>query len=433
MNKRLALGQSVEDKKSALSAAKAAARAAIEAGQKLSDEQRAAVTAAEADLKGAEQELADYLSVLETEKSPETKPVAHAEVKDRADEDPMRGFKTPREFMSAVMEAGKHPGRIDARLKPLGIGATQGSDEQGVYSDPYGGFFVPVGLSPTLLQMRPEDDPISPLVTTVPLTAPTVAFNARVDKDHTSSVSGGFTVSRHPETVDGTSSRAKFEQVVLTADELFGIAFATERLLTDSPVSFAAIIAAGFRDQFADHLIEERFNGTGVGEFMGFMKSPALVTVSKETGQAADTIVTQNIDKMVAQCWRYGSAVWHANHTTFPQLQGLTRAVGTGGTTVNYLSWTPSGQFSLLGRPLYLTEHCAAIGDLGDIALCNWSEFLEGTYQPLQQAESMHVRFLAHERTFKLWLRNGGAPWWKSGLTPKRGNTLSPFVTLAAR
>jgi HK97 family phage major capsid protein len=353
--------------------------------------------------------------------------------RDLAESDPMRGFKTPREFMSAVMEAGLTRGRMDSRLKPLQIGATQGSDEQGTYSEPYGGFFVPVGLSPTVMQLSPEDDPISPLVTQVPLTAPTVKFNARVDKDHTTSVSGGFTVSRHPETVDGTSSRAQYEQVTLTADELFGVAFATERLLTDSPTSFAAVIAAGFRDQFSDHLIEERFNGTGIGEFLGFMKSASLLTVAKETGQAADTIVTQNIDKMVARCWRYGSAVWHANHTAFPQLQGLTRAIGTGGSIVNYLSWAPGGQMQLLGRPLHLTEHCAALGDLGDLALCNWSEFLEGTYQPMQSAESIHVRFLAHERTFKLWLRNGGSVWWKSVLTPKHGDTRSPFVTLAAR
>ena len=432
MNRLLTLRQAVADKEAALTEAKTAARAALDGGAKLTDEQRQAVKAAQADLDTAKAELADYELVLEAERAPDAR-TAVIQVTDRAAEDPMRGFKSPREFIGAVMAAGVRPGRIDARLKPLQIEAAQGSDEQGTYADPYGGFFVPVAMSPTLLQLRPEDDPIAPLVTSVPLEAPTVKFNARVDKDHSTSVSGGFTVTRHPETVDGTSSRAKYEQVVLTADELFGIAYATERLLTDSPTSFAAIIAAGFKDQFADHAIEERFNGTGAGEFLGFMKSPALVTVAKQGGQTADTLVTENIDKMVARCWRYGSAIWHANNTCFPQLQGLTRVVGSGGSVVNYLTWAPGGQMYLLGRPLYLTEHCAALGDLGDIALCNWSEFIEGTYQPMQSAESVHVRFLAHERTFKFWLRNGGAPWWKSALTPKHGDTLSPFVTLAAR
>ena len=46
----------------------------------------------------------------------------------------------------------------------------------------------------------------------------------------------------------------------------------------------------------------------------------------------------------------------------------------------------------------------------------------------------MHVRFENHEQVFKFWTENAGAPWWRSALTPKNGaNTLSPFVTLAAR
>jgi len=66
--------------------------------------------------------------------------------------------------------------------------------------------------------------------------------------------------------------------------------------------------------------------------------------------------------------------------------------------------------------------------------LANWSQYLEGTYENLQSAESIHVRFLNHETTFKFWLRNAGAPWWRTVLTPKKSaSTLSPFVVLAAR
>jgi len=55
-------------------------------------------------------------------------------------------------------------------------------------------------------------------------------------------------------------------------------------------------------------------------------------------------------------------------------------------------------------------------------------------YYQRQSAESVHVRFVNHERTFKFWLRNAGAPWWRSALTPNKSSvTLSPFVTLAAR
>jgi HK97 family phage major capsid protein len=88
----------------------------------------------------------------------------------------------------------------------------------------------------------------------------------------------------------------------------------------------------------------------------------------------------------------------------------------------------------LLGRPLVFTEFCQTVGTVGDFVLGNWSQYLEGTYQPMQSAESMHVRFVNHERTFKFWTRNAGQPWWKAALTPaKSTTTLSPFVTLATR
>jgi HK97 family phage major capsid protein len=87
---------------------------------------------------------------------------------------------------------------------------------------------------------------------------------------------------------------------------------------------------------------------------------------------------------------------------------------------------------SLLGRPIFYTEYLPTLGSAGDVLLCNWSQYIEGTYQPLQSAESIHVRFVNNERAFRFTMRNDGAPWWRSVLTPKNGSTLSPYVTLAA-
>lgn len=359
---------------------------------------------------------------------------ARVEVTERVDADPKRGFKDHRDYLKAVMAAGRNPGRIDQRLKPLQ--ATQGSDEQGEYSDPHGGFLVPHGVAPGILSIAPEADPIASLATPVEMTAPTVSFNARVDKDHTTSVSGGFTVTRRPETVDGTASRAKFEQVTLTANEEFGLAVASERILTDSPTSFVAIIQAGFRDEYVANGMNERINGTGVGERQGALVTPCKLGVAKEAGQKAASIVKENIDKMAARCWRYSRAVWVANHNTRPQLKGLVQVVGTGGNAVPYFvtEGAPAGFDGLLdGRPLAFTEFAKTIGTEGDLMLLVMSEYLEGTYQSEQYAESMHVRFAAAERMFRFYRRNDGQWWWRSALTPKNGDTLSPVITLATR
>lgn len=351
-------------------------------------------------------------------------------VKEGFESDPKKGFKTHREFLSTVIDAGR--GRVvDPRLQFL---ATVGSDEARTNSDPAGGFLVPEGFAPDMLTIQAEADPFAGRTTQLPMQFPVVKIPARVDTAHNTSVAGGLTVTRRPETVAGTASQMTMTRVVMEAQELFGLSYATEEMLTDSPQSFAALLAAGFSDQFTAHLINERLNGSGVGEFQGVISAACTVSVAKETGQAADTILYENVIKMRSRCWGYGNAIWLANHDCMPQLMLMNQAVGTGGMPV----WQPSAQEDhpdmLLGRPLIFTEFCKTVGDKGDLVCGNYTQYLEGTYQPLESAESMHVRFVNHERAFKFWLRNAGQPWWKAALTPKNSTaTLSPFVVLDAR
>lgn len=354
-----------------------------------------------------------------------------AKVTDPREKDPKRGFRDDRDYMMAVIRAGQGF-RVDERLEPLR--AAVGSDEHSTLDDTRGGFLVPKGFMPDVKTLAAEVDPLAGLVTSVPMSQVRVGIPARVDKNHNTSVSGGLTVTRRMETDQGASSRMEFEEVELKAAMLWGIAHCTEELLSDSPISFAAIIARGFDDEFGSRILDERLNGLGAGEFLGVNNAPCMISQPKEGSQAADTIVANNVLKMRQRCWRYGRAVWLANHDTYLQLAQL-RIVGDNGDVWLFRPGngvdTPD---TLLGRPIFFTEYAETLGDAGDLVLGVWSEFLEGEYEAPDRAESMHVRFENHERTFKFWLRNAGAPWWRDVLTPKRGaNTLAPFVRIAAR
>lgn len=419
---------------------------------KLADDEKPKLADAEGELEGVEARLSAQRKLIDAAKAEvDEKTAAAAAEQKRLDEeaaklvkapsgrvqvdppnaekDPKRGFSDHRDFLTSVMRAGMGRGE-DERLRPL---ATQGSDEQQAAANPYGGYLIPVGVAPGILAVGAEGDPLAPPITrAVPLMAPSVKFNARVDKNHASSVSGGLTVSRKPETVDATASRMQFEQITLQAAAEVGLAYASEEILTDSPQSFVALLQAGFTDEFAANAMNERLNGTGGGERLGVLNSPCLISVAKEAGQAASSIVTENIDKMAARCWRYGQAIWVANHNTRPQLRGLVRVVGTGGSVVPYFR-TEGNMETLDGRPIIFTEFAQSVGTVGDLILGVWTEYLEGTYQSEQYAESMHVRFAAVERCFRVYRRTDGAPWWRSALTPLNGDTLSPFVALATR
>ena len=368
-------------------------------------------------------------------------------------QDPKKGFPTSCSFFKHVYDAttaGKiedqrmrflacdkngvaiHQRKVDENGMPIGI--TAGSDEQSTFADPYGGFFVPEAFSPGPLMVEPE--PINPLMrpTMIPMASPVVTINARVDKDHSNSVSGGFRVYRRAESDQSASSRAAYEQVVLTADTLYGVAYATEELLRDSPVSFAAIIQAGFADEYPNKEMDERIRGTGVGEFEGLLNADAKIDVSKESPQTADTIVTQNIQNMRIRAWRYGQCVWMYNPDCLSQLMNLTVTIGASGVLIWQENARTSEPATLYGRPAFPNDYCSTLGDEGDIILVNWSQYLEGTYQPFETAESVHVRFLENERTFRTTKRNAAKCWWRSEFTPPvSAVTRSPVVTLKER
>ncbi len=354
-------------------------------------------------------------------------------VKDAKKDDPKRGFKNHIEFFNAVIESGMNgmrPDKMPENLKPL-FNAV-GSDESRVSSNPDGGFLIPPAFMPGVMTTDGSALQTDTGLKTrqIPMSSPVVEINARVDKNHTSSVSGGFRVFRKEEAATVEATKATFEQVKLEAHGLMGLSYATEEILARSPISFAALIQTGFAEEKISKLNYERIWGSGVGEFLGVQNSPALVTVAKESDQTADTINGINLVKMKMRCWGYNNAVWMTNQDT--ELQLTAAHIALSNTDIMRL-YDPDTQ-KLLGRPVIFDENMATLGDLGDIMLVNWNEYLEGTLGGNTFQESIHVRFVYNERAFRFTAYNDGQPWWKTVLTPKKSaTTLSPFVTLAAR
>lgn len=340
--------------------------------------------------------------------------------------DPMKGYKSPRAFLEEVRIAAVF-GYESEQLQFLKY-AAPGDDGHGTLNDPHGGYLVPEGMSPNMLMVGFEGDPLAGRTRNVPMTAPRVAIPARVDKDHSDSVTGGLRMYRRAEHDTVNAPRMEMERIALTAHPLMGVSFASEELLSDSPITFSALVAGAFQEEHASKLLDERINGTGTGEYLGVLQSPCLVQAPRA---AAGQITYIDVAEMRARMWRYQGAIWLANHDTAVQLMTMELSVGSG------VVWQPSIREDrpdlLLGRPIFFTEYVPGLGTLGDLICGNWGEYLEGNYQQIRGDESIHVRFLNNERTFRFTSRNDGQPWWRSPLTPRNGaNNLSPFVALAA-
>jgi HK97 family phage major capsid protein len=321
----------------------------------------------------------------------------------------------------------------------------QGPDGDGLQEGvgPDGGFLVPTEFRNTLMRNTLEASILLNRATRIPMATNQIAIPVVVDASHASSVFGGIIIYRPAEGAEITKSKPKFGRIELKLSKLAAVAYVTSEMLEDSPISMEPLLGSMFSEAMAFQIDEDIVNGTGVGQAMGILNGPSLVTVAIESEQADLTILTQNIIKMWSRIMSrsHGNAIWLANQDCFPQLASLEQAVGTGGSTAGLLQTATNGVtgaplMTLLGRQLFLTEHAQTLGDVGDIILADMRQYLVGEKAggAIKTATSIHLKFLEDEVAFRFTTRLDGQPWEKTALTPKHSTaTLSSFVTLAAR
>lgn len=358
------------------------------------------------------------------------------------------GFRNQQEYLGAVINAYKFkdPTKVDPRLRAAVMDAV-GSDEFSKANWEASGVTVPRGFINSVMQLEPEADQITSRLTKIPMTAPVVDIPARVDKDHRTSVTGGFRVYRGKETAAPELSKSDMEMVSLKAHELNGAAAATNQLMADSPLSIAALIDQGLRQEARSYRINELLNGSGIGRPLGMLNSanPSLLTVLREVGQAATTIINgMNILKMRQRVWGYENAVWLCSLDLFPNIATLhIESPNNAGLVKLFYPADSANPDMLLGRPVIWTEYMngitagqdgSTISEWNDnfLACVNPTQVLYGERGTGTLTRSIHVRFLEREEVFLFTSFDDARPWWMSTLIPaKAGLTLSPFVVLS--
>jgi len=238
------------------------------------------------------------------------------------------------------------------------------------------------------------------------------------------------------EGAEKTISHQTYRRIELALNKIIVYIPATDELLQDTTAlenEINTIAPEEIRFGVEDSIIR----GTNAGMPLGILNSPCLVTQAAEVGQAADTVVSENIVNMWSRRWAGArDYVWLINQDVGPQLYQMNLGVGTGG-SLTYLppgglSASPYG--SLMGRPVIESEYCDTVGDVGDIILASFSQYKMIEKGGIQAASSIHVRFVYDESVFRFVYRVDGEPKWNLPLTPYQSTiTQGPFVALAAR
>ncbi|MGH6793625.1 MAG: phage major capsid protein [Methylocella sp.] len=198
--------------------------------------------------------------------------------------DPARRFRSFGEQLQAVFNYSVTRGsNIDNRLvrAPTGAGEV---DPTG------GGFLIQVDFQTAIFTLAHDMGEILKRVNKIPIseTANGIKINA-VDESSraTGSRWGGVQSYWVGEgTQQPTSTRPRFRWVEFDLKKLMSIMYMTDELLQDS-TALTAIVGQAFSEEIMFMTEDAIYEGSGAGQPLGILNSPALVTVAKQTGQAA--------------------------------------------------------------------------------------------------------------------------------------------------
>lgn len=344
------------------------------------------------------------------------------------------GFKHIGELCLSVLISEKTKGQEhDPRLKLLApsVSMNEGAGEAG-------GFLVPPDFRQEIYDKVMGIESLLPLCDELTTTGNSVSMPAdeaapwATDGIRTYWTNEGGTM---------TPTKPKLSQFSMKLEKITALVPVTEEMLDDAS-SLGNFIRRKTPEVMTYSINDSLLFGDGVGKPLGLFNGDALVTVAKESGQTADTIVAKNLSnmwaRMYAPCRR--NAVWIYNQDLEAQFPYLFGATGTNSGELMYmppggLSTTPYA--TLKGRPMIPLPNMKALGDKGDIALVDMKKYAtllkSGQGRITRQDFSIHLYFDSNHVAFRFQLRLNGKPWWNGPINMPNGNSLSCFVTLEER
>lgn len=235
-------------------------------------------------------------------------------------------------------------------------------------------------------------------------------------------------------------SHPKFRQIKLKLKKLAALCYLTDEIIQDA-AALQSIVTQAFTEEFAWLLDDAVLNGVGGGQPIGINGHASQVTVAIQPGQtlANGAIVYENIVDMHTRMIpsSMSRAEWYINQNCLPWLYSMALAVGFGGVPV----YMPAGGVSgapygtLMGKPVNVIEQASVLGIIGDISFLDLSQYMVAKKGGIDQASSIHVRFLNDETVLRFVLRVDGLPLWNTSYVPADGSgiTTSPFIFLNTR
>lgn len=375
-------------------------------------------------------EKVEQMSAKVSQSSRQTTPApiaAKVEVgADRVTKDPKRGFANSGEFYSTVIGSKNGP---DQRLIKAGLMEKFGED---------GGFLIPEDFRSNIQKKVMGDESL--LAKTTQFVTASNNLSLPVHEVAPWDSTAGIQAYWDGEGASATESKDKFGEMSMRLHKLTALVKVTEELMEDAPL-LESWINAQAPGAIVQKINSAILKGSGAGQPLGILSSGFKIKVAKEVGQAADSVVWENINKMLGALApaSLSRAVWILNPAILPLLRLMTFGTGGANPVPVYLPATgvagaPFG--TLFGLPIMpMMGGVKAVGDEGDIMLCDFSYYFTAIKGGgVKAAMSSHVYFEQSINALKFTQRIAGQIPYKAPITNEAGDfQASGIITLADR
>lgn len=354
-------------------------------------------------------------------------PVARVEVGvDRRTLDPKAGFANAGEFYKAVKDAAF--GTVDNKLKIANAAFEKYGED--------GGFLVPSDFRSEIQKKVMGDESLLSRTRQFPISANSLSMPI----NETSPWEGGVQAFWEGEGQSHTESKPKFGMLDLKTKKITALVKVTDELLEDA-TALEAFIKAEAPEAILHKVNVAIISGDGVGKPMGFLNSAFKYKVAKEAGQAADTIVFENVVNMYSHLLprSLNKAVWLVNPAVMPKLRLMKFDAAAASPVPAYmppsgLAGAPYG--TLMGLPILpMIGGVKALGDEGDISLVDLSYYYTAfKTQGVKQDVSLHAYWDKDMVGYKFQMRLDGKCPFTSPVSTENGSfQMSGIITLEDR
>lgn len=333
------------------------------------------------------------------------------------------GFDSLNDFLMAVNNRGVAP---DKRLsKDL---------EEGVGSA--GGFLLPELFEADLMDLNLSSEIIRPRckVYGIPKAkGNSISIPAYEDTTHETGIAGVRAYWK-AEGASLTESTPTLRKIFMSVEKLTCLTDSSNELISDSFIPISEMVGYLFKAVIGFKFDEVAINGTGGGQPLGFRNSPAIITVAKETGQDADTIIYENLvncfSRLPVNSYLKKNTIWISSISNIPQLMQIGIKLGTAGVHIPVFK-EQSGKYYILGKEVLFSEHASVLGNEGNLMLVDLSQYALAIKEGIRIESSIHDKFTTDMSTFRAVIRFDGQPLINSELTLADGTTtVSPFIQL---